>query len=296
MINPEPGITGATPGAGGRKRIFIGLLCATCVAVCLGLFLLLILPWLGNDPGYLRHVSICVGVFGMALLCWLCLSLVYNIHTGKKPPGIAVTRHVMIRLMLPLMEIVGKLVGIDRKIVRRSFIKVNNEFVRANARPARPEEVLVLLPHCIQASKCPHRLSYSLDHCARCGNCQVGELIGLAERMGFHLAIATGGTIARGIVVARRPKCIVAVACERDLSSGIQDCYPIPVYGVLNIRPNGPCRDTFVPLANLHMALAFFLGSEDEFMARNAASTPSRATIRPVALNGFKPCGDARNR
>ena len=41
----------------------------------------------------------------------------------------------------------------------------------------------------------------------------------------------------------------MAVACERDLTSGIQDSYPIPVIGVLNERPFGPCRNTRVDLA-----------------------------------------------
>ena len=84
-------------------------------------------------------------------------------------------------------------------------------------------------------------------------------LIALSEAYGVHIAIATGGTIARRIVVQKRPKLIVAVACERDLTSGIQDTYPIPVYGVLNDRPNGPCLDTQVALPHLEAALRFFL-------------------------------------
>jgi hypothetical protein len=81
----------------------------------------------------------------------------------------------------------------------------------------------------------------------------------LSDRYGVHLAIATGGTIARRIVVQVRPKLIIAVACERDLSSGIQDTYPIPVYGVLNERPHGPCLDTNVQLGMVESALKRFL-------------------------------------
>jgi len=76
------------------------------------------------------------------------------------------------------------------------------------------------------------------------------------------MAIATGGTIARRIVVQKRPKLILAVACERDLSSGIQDTYPLPVYGILNERPNGPCLDTLVPLDQMEIALRYFLRME----------------------------------
>jgi hypothetical protein len=73
------------------------------------------------------------------------------------------------------------------------------------------------------------------------------------------LAVATGGTLARRIIVERRPKLIIAVACERDLSSGIQDSYPLPVFGITNHRPHGPCYDTEVDLERVEEALKLFL-------------------------------------
>jgi hypothetical protein len=43
-----------------------------------------------------------------------------------------------------------------------------------------------------------------------------------------------------------KPDVIIAVACERDLLSGIRDIYPMPVIGIRNTRPEGPCRNTRV--------------------------------------------------
>ena len=83
-------------------------------------------------------------------------------------------------------------------------------------------------------------------------------LLSLSERYGINMSIATGGTIARRIIVQTKPRLILAVACERDLSSGIQDAYPIPVYGLLNDRPHGPCLDTQVSLEHLEQAILFF--------------------------------------
>ena len=57
----------------------------------------------------------------------------------------------------------------------------------------------------------------------------------------------------------RRPRIIIAVACERDLSSGIQDSYPMPVFGITNRRPYGPCYDTDVDLERVEEALKIFL-------------------------------------
>jgi hypothetical protein len=97
------------------------------------------------------------------------------------------------------------------------------------------------------------------------------------------MSIATGGTLARRVIVETLPKAIVAVACERDLTSGIQDSYPIPVIGILNERPFGPCRDTRVDLSKVAAAVRFFL-------RRDKASTGDDRLEAQEA--GCSPCGE----
>lgn len=258
---------------GARKRIFIGLMLASCLLLCLGLTVFLILPWSEALDGvvWLEHLSLVVGLVCITALMWLCLMLVFHIYTGKALPGARSVRHVTIRLFFPLMELLAKFVGIDRNKVRRSFIKVNNELVLSRRKIVQPHELLLLLPHCVQRSSCPHRLVHNADHCQRCGQCPVGALLDLRDKYGIKFAIATGGTIARRIVVQSRPSCIIAVACERDLTSGIQDSYPLPVFGVLNMRPNGPCLDTLVPMDALEDVIRLFLGMIDSLPMRTAS-------------------------
>lgn len=244
---------------GGRKRIFLGLLTASCIVVSLFLAVFLIIPYTGIGVKILAPVSVFVGLLGILFLTWMGLTLVFHIYTGYWVPGIGFARYVCTKLFLPLMELVGRWAGLDKNVVRRSFLKVNNEFVLSNASPTASSKLLLLLPHCMQNSDCRIRLHGDLDRCASCGNCQLGSVRTLAKELGFHAVIATGGTIARRRVAEIRPKQIIAIACERDLTTGIQDCYPIPVYGILNERPIGPCRDTRVQLEALHKALAYFL-------------------------------------
>lgn len=250
---------------GARKRTFIGLMLASCVVLCLGLAIFLILPWSDalNGVVWLERLSIIVGLVCIIALMWLCLMLVFHIYTGKALPGAGSVRHVTVRLFFPLMELLAKFVGIDRGSVRRSFIKVNNELVLSRRKTVEPHKLLLLLPHCVQRSTCPHRLVHNADLCLRCGGCPVGDLLDLRDKYGIRFAIATGGTIARRIVVQTRPDCIIAVACERDLTSGIQDSYPLPVFGVLNSRPKGPCLDTLVPMDALEDVIRLFLGLSD---------------------------------
>ncbi|MGI6553284.1 MAG: DUF116 domain-containing protein [Bacillota bacterium] len=52
------------------------------------------------------------------------------------------------------------------------------------------------------------------------------------------------------------------MACERDLTSGIQDVNPLPVMGVLNTRPNGPCHNTDVDVVEVEMSIREILSGK----------------------------------
>ena len=80
----------------------------------------------------------------------------------------------------------------------------------------------------------------------------------MKEKYDTKIFIATGGTLARKIIVDSKPKAVIAVACERDLTSGVRDVNKIPVLGVFNSRPNGPCVDTDINIKEVEDAINFF--------------------------------------
>lgn len=246
---------------GPRKRLFIGLILGTSFLLSFLLLLLWIVPYIGlrNIHPYAPVLLAAVFSFLIILLLWSSLGLVLNILLKRTLPFTFRFRGLTIKLFLPLMTLLGRLVGIPKETIRLSFIKVNNELVSSERGQFKPHQILLLLPHCLQNSRCNRRLTYDITHCKRCGKCPIDQLLTLAQRYGVRIAIATGGTIARRIVVQNKPKLIIAVACERDLASGIQDTYPIPVYGVLNQRPFGPCLDTLVDLEQIESTITRFL-------------------------------------
>jgi hypothetical protein len=62
--------------------------------------------------------------------------------------------------------------------------------------------------------------------------------------------VATRGQLARRVIRERRPRAVVAVACERDMVSGLADVADkVPVLGLTLTLPEGPCKDTRVDLA-----------------------------------------------
>jgi len=270
-----------------KKRLFIGLVAGTSLVLLLLLLLVWAVPVVGLANIHARAplvFSILMGVLALTVI-WATGGLILSVLLGRGLPFFGRARGLTVRLLLPLMTVFARLAGISKDRVRSSFVKVNNELVAAAARRYKPAEMLLLMPHCLQNSRCRMRLTYSIRNCKRCGECPIDALIGLSDHYGIHLAIATGGTIARRVVVQRRPKMILAVACERDLTSGIQDTYPIPVYGVLNFRPQGPCLDTRVSLEVLEQAIRRFM---------DPACYPAHARHPAANRSSVDPAGAAR--
>jgi hypothetical protein len=151
------------------------------------------------------------------------------------------------------------LLDVNKERVERSFIEVSNQLIRQKHVKVKPEQLLILTPHCIQLDTCPHKITRDIANCKDCGGCQVGDLLRLSQKYGVHVAIVTGGTLARKVIKTLRPRAVLAIACERDLTSGIQDVFPLPVIGVLNERPYGPCCNTKVQMSAVEQAVLQFI-------------------------------------
>jgi hypothetical protein len=257
-------ILGAEVSVTPQKRIFIGLLAVTSVVFTGLAFLLWWVPVVGLSAINPYLPAILAGTLGLLVLVVLAGSffLTVTILTGHDFLSKRL-RGVVIKVFFPLLVIVGKLFGISRERISQSFVAINNQLVLAESRTTPSSCILLLMPHCLQNHDCTVRITGNVENCKACGKCPIKDLRDLAHTYKVDLAVATGGTIARRIVVEKRPQVIIAVACERDLTSGIQDTYPLPVYGIFNRRPHGPCFDTEVPLDEVERIIRFFVGKHE---------------------------------
>lgn len=245
-----------------RKRIFIFLLLVVCFVMVGFAFLLWWVPYVGLSNIHPSLPLLLAIAFGCMVLFGLggALTLIFTIIRGKNLFFNRRIRGVVIRVLFPLLVGVGRCFGISKNEIRRSFVAINNKLVLAEAKKVKPDELLILLPHCLQNHECEVRITGNVENCKACGKCRIKDLVGLSEKYHVPAAVATGGTLARRIVVEKKPKIIIGVACERDLTSGIQDSYPIPVFGIFNQRPFGPCYDTDVNLELVEKGIRTFLG------------------------------------
>lgn len=140
------------------------------------------------------------------------------------------------------------------------IIKWNNRLVGWRRIKVRPEELLLLLPHCLHKQSCPQNVVHSLDACKRCGQCSVGALAGIRDEFGVVACIVGGGREA--LAHTRQPgiKAVVAVACEKELVQGIYAAFPKPVLAVVNITPEGPCKNTLADPEQVIQAIESLTG------------------------------------
>lgn len=226
--------------------------------------LLLFINYLLSNKGELLDIffvifnTLSIAILGIIIFSVIVsYSILYRENVNKYLMKI---NFKLVKAMYPLIINICKFLKISKNDVRNTYIHLNNIYIYSNNYNLNPEDIMILTPHCIQKGSCKHKITNRIQNCIRCKGCDVSDLLDIKEKYKVKVFVATGGTLARKIIKENRPKAIIAVACERDLTSGIQDVEKIPVIGILNERPNGPCLDTKVDIEKIENAINFFLG------------------------------------
>lgn len=245
-----------------KKRLFLALILISLSLLASIIYLIwkIMVPGLNNISSYLPMIAgwLVIGSAAFALFLIICMVLaVMGMPVFKLFQTIAWD---LVVFLFPLTVFLGKVVNIDKEQIERSFIELSNHLFRQKKITVPADRILILLPHCLQLDSCPHKITQDVNNCKQCGGCSIGALLQICREYGVHMAVVPGGTLARKVVKALRPKVVLAVACERDLTSGIQDVFPLPVFGVLNERPNGPCFNTCVDPTLVEKAVRNLIG------------------------------------
>ncbi|HVH67122.1 MAG TPA: DUF116 domain-containing protein [Gemmatimonadales bacterium] len=159
---------------------------------------------------------------------WLALLLLSFYRGVLLLPEAWLERGPYLRLM-SLTSHVSRAFG-RRDWVEHAAIDVYNQLVERRQRSVGKGELLVLIPRCLSKQ--------ALD-----------GVLAIAGRYEVPVFVATRGQLARRVIRERRPRAVVAVACERDMMTGLRDVAGrLPVLGLTMRLPNGPCRDAMLDL------------------------------------------------
>lgn len=240
-----------------QKRVFLALVLVSAIVTAIILYLIWKVTFLGL-ASIVAWLPAAFGIFVAGVILFLFLgelAIVLAILGMPLPKILYFWAWKAINFLFPFAVGLGRIFSVPRSKVEQSFVAVNNALVKQHHVRVPSNRLLILTPHCLQLDTCPRKITRNVENCAQCGGCSVGSLLKLCHQYGMHLVVATGGTLARQLVAKARPKAIIAVACERDLTSGIQDVFPIPVIAIFNQRPFGPCFNTRVDIARVEEAI-----------------------------------------
>jgi hypothetical protein len=191
--------------------------------------LFLLMPRLNGLWAPLRTASL-LGLSAFSLVSWVWYGLLLGSFYGPwllLPERLA-ERGPFLRLMRWTSHVARRF-GV-RDWVEHAAVEVYNGLAVRRGRKVGKGELLVLIPRCLSKA--------TLD-----------GVLAIAGRYEVPVFVATRGQLARRAIRERRPRAVVAVACERDMVSGLHDvAAKIPVLGLTMRLPSGPCKDALVDL------------------------------------------------
>lgn len=247
------------PGAG----VFAALLLIAATGLVVAGFFLWYIPTVGLGSIHPSLPYITAGLFMGTAVFVLAGTAVITLAAARGSlifyaPWL---RWFLVKIFLPVMIMAGGVMRIPKIRIERIFIDLNNQMVKHMRKKGfAPKKLLMLMPHCIQFDNCKIKVTRNVKNCAGCGRCEIGKLLDIGNEFGIDLFISTGGTVARRKVIQDMPDAVIAVACERDLTSGLQDSYPLPVIAIVNKRPMGYCMETGVDLTEIRQAVMDLAG------------------------------------
>ncbi len=205
-------------------------LAAALGVVSLGLYLLG--PRIGLLlPGVPKFLWIGLGVVsGVSWLWWGLILLSYVTNRALLPARLA-EQGLFLRLMSVTSRVADRFGR--RDWVENAAVKAYNALALRRAKKVGQGELLLLIPRCLSKPA-------------------IDGVLALSGKYEVPVFVATRGQLARRVIKERRPRAIVAVACERDMVSGLHDVAGrVPVLGLTMTLPAGPCKDAGLNLVQL---------------------------------------------
>jgi len=174
--------------------------------------------------------ALLLALSALSLLAWTWYLLLFGSFYGPAlllPERLA-ERGPFLRLMTWTSHMARRFGA--RDWVEHAAIEVYNSLAARRGRRVGKGELLVLIPRCLSKG--------TLD-----------SVLEVAGRYEVPVFVATRGQLARRAIRERRPRAVVAVACERDMLTGLHDvAAKIPVLGLTMQLPAGPCKDAVIDI------------------------------------------------
>jgi len=226
-----------------KKSVFLVFI---SLIVCISLLGILLLYYFVTPRLEQFHPSLplIIGIMTFSLGMFILLEFLLFVISIYKEKNLGIklgTFTLSMNFLFPFAFSLAKKLGFSIDRFGNSFIKVHNAITHALFNKGPGRKVLILLPRCLEKPL-------------------IKEIRSIGERYDVDTVIVSGGSKAREAISQNNPAAVIGIACERDLVSGIRDVSGnIPVIGIVNKRPKGPCKDTKIDTKEVEEAIKFFL-------------------------------------
>ena len=193
-------------------------------------FVLTGLPWLRAGAVFV--------IGGPVALWWTAYLLCIAAATGHSRRGFA-TRYLSrwLIMQMPFLVLAARPFGVSRDRLASSCVRITNALARLQIAPESGKRPLILLPRCLDGRT-------------------VRRVREIAEPFGCPVEVMATNRQTRAKVLEYRPTTVLAVACERDLVSGLYHfAHTMPILVIPNQRPEGPCIRTTIDVDRLERFL-----------------------------------------
>lgn len=222
---PNQGDYSAPPS---RFFVWAAVTIAACAGAAFGLWYLLAPRLTTVLPALATGLLLALGAASLLAWTWYLLLLASYYGPVLLLPERLAERGPFLRLMAWTSHVARRFRA--RDWVEHAAVEVYNGLASRRGRRVGKGELLVLIPRCLS--------KVTLD-----------SVLEVAGRYEVPVFVATRGQLARRAIRERRPRAVVAVACERDMVTGLHDVAGrIPVLGLTMRLPAGPCKDAIIDI------------------------------------------------
>jgi hypothetical protein len=145
-----------------------------------------------------------------------------------------------------LMKAFFRLLGLEDREMLTFLIKLHNAMNTTEFTRIPVSERAIFMPQCLRSSRCPAHLTPEGLKCRSCGQCTIGEVRPILEKLGYRIFIVPGSSFIKRMVKKYHPKAIIGVGCLSEVKEGIDmaDKMGLVVMGVVTLKEG--CVETLV--------------------------------------------------
>jgi hypothetical protein len=197
-------------------------------------------------------IIVLLGIF-FAVIGTIVLFVIFLIYQKTKKIIFPKLTLILIYLFEGFLKSLFMLLGLKKELVALFIIDVFNKYFYDKFKKTKKR--ILFLPQCLRSAQCPAPATPYGIRCLKCGKCKIKDIIEFAEKLGYKVCVATGGTMVKRVMAKEKPEGVVGVGCIFEVKEGLELChlYGIPAQGVI-LSKDG-CVETDVDVNELYRVL-----------------------------------------